>query len=114
MAAACRCLLRPLGLHLSLDVERRYSFKIERARRRACHLRDDHSIDVTRDRCARSFVSKFFAQLYFRGLSLFAHHDALASWIGTALQLTTLPFDGLESTGHIQLADLMVFGSQRI
>lgn len=46
--------------------------------------------------------------------SLFAHHDALASWIGTALQLTTLPFDGLESTGHIQLADLMVFGSQRI
>ena len=46
--------------------------------------------------------------------SLFAHHDAFAPWIGAALQLTTLPFNGLESTGHIQLADLMLFGSQRI
>ena len=46
--------------------------------------------------------------------SLFAHHDALAPCIDAALSPATLPFDGLESTGHIQLADRMVFDSQCI
>ena len=114
MAAACWCLLRPLGLHLTLDVERRRWIKIERARRHACHPRDDHPTHVTRYRCARWFFHSFSPDCFSAALSLFAHHDALAPWIGAALQLTTLPFDGLESTGHVQLADLMLFGSQRI